>query len=170
MPLTTNQKGAIAETAITLAAVRQGITVLRPVVEGERYDLVFEIDGRFLRVQCKSARRVRDVVVVRAQTCRRGPSGRLIRSRYVSREIDAVAAYCPDNDTCYAIPIGEVPAGGDIQRRLAPAKNNQRVGLNWASDYEFGAIAQLGERRHGMAEVVGSSPTSSTPPQRPDQC
>ena len=25
-----------------------------------------------------------------------------------------------------------------------------------------GAIAQLGERRHGMAEVVGSSPTSST--------
>ena len=27
---------------------------------------------------------------------------------------------------------------------------------------ELGAIAQLGERRHGMAEVVGSIPTSST--------
>jgi hypothetical protein len=26
---------------------------------------------------------------------------------------------------------------------------------------ELGAIAQLGERRHGMAEVVGSIPTSS---------
>jgi hypothetical protein len=26
----------------------------------------------------------------------------------------------------------------------------------------FGAIAQLGERFHGMDEVVGSSPTSST--------
>ncbi len=26
----------------------------------------------------------------------------------------------------------------------------------------LGAIAQLGERRHGMAEVEGSSPSSST--------
>jgi hypothetical protein len=26
----------------------------------------------------------------------------------------------------------------------------------------LGAIAQLGERRHGMAKAVGSSPTSST--------
>jgi hypothetical protein len=31
--------------------------------------------------------------------------------------------------------------------RLAPAKNNQRVGLKWASEYaDIGAIAQLGER------------------------
>ena len=30
-----------------------------------------------------------------------------------------------------------------------------------AADYTLGAIAQLGERRHGMAEAVGSSPTSS---------
>jgi hypothetical protein len=30
-----------------------------------------------------------------------------------------------------------------------------------AAQYELGAIAQLGERRHGMAEVEGSSPSSS---------
>jgi hypothetical protein len=35
----------------------------------------------------------------------------------------------------------------------------------WAALYDVlapGAIAQLGERLHGMQEVVGSSPTSST--------
>ena len=51
-----------------------------------------------------------------------------------------------------------------LHLRLAAARNGQRACINLASDFEFrGAIAQLEERRHGMAEVVGSSPTSSTP-------
>ena len=33
-----------------------------------------------------------------------------------------------------------------------------------AADYRLGAVAQLGERRHGMAEVRGSIPLSSTSP------
>jgi hypothetical protein len=52
---------------------------------------------------------------------------------------------------------------------LSPAKNNQKERINWAKDYEFaatlgplGAVAQLGERRHGMAEATGSSPVGST--------
>src|SRR5439155_5561924 len=57
-----------------------------------------------------------------------------------------------------------------IQLRLGPTANNQRHGINWAADYEFaaklggrpGAIAQLGERVHGMHEVAGSSPAGST--------
>jgi hypothetical protein len=32
-----------------------------------------------------------------------------------------------------------------------------------AADHALGAIAQLGERLHGMQEVAGSSPASSTP-------
>jgi hypothetical protein len=38
--MTTDQKGAIAETAVAHAAVKLGIDVYRPVVEGGRYDLV----------------------------------------------------------------------------------------------------------------------------------
>jgi hypothetical protein len=52
-----------------------------------------------------------------------------------------------------------------IHLRLTPPDNNQPACINLADRFAFdGAIAQLGERRHGMAEVVGSSPTSSTPP------
>ena len=48
--------------------------------------------------------------------------------------------------------------------RLSSPQNGQRASLNLAVDFEFpGAIAQLEERGHGMAEVVGSSPTGSTP-------
>jgi prevent-host-death family protein len=55
-----------------------------------------------------------------------------------------------------------------VNLRLVPPKNGQRAALIWAADHQLsGAIAQLGERCHGMAEVVGSSPTGSIP-QRTD--
>jgi hypothetical protein len=50
--LTTNDKGLVAELAIEFAAVRLGVTVLRPN-EHTRYDLGFDIGGRIWRVQCK---------------------------------------------------------------------------------------------------------------------
>jgi hypothetical protein len=50
--LTTDQKGAIAEQAIALAAMELGIGVFRPLAP-ERYDLIFDLDGRLLRIQCK---------------------------------------------------------------------------------------------------------------------
>ena len=61
--LTTNQKGAIAETAIAHAAIELGIQVLKPWVE-DRYDLVFDLPDRFVRVQCKTAVRRGDVLVM----------------------------------------------------------------------------------------------------------
>ena len=54
--MTTNQKGAIAETAVAHAAIKLGIDVYRPVAEGGRYDLIFVLDDDLLRVQCKWAR------------------------------------------------------------------------------------------------------------------
>lgn len=42
----TNIKGAIAEQAIVLAAVKLGIPVLKPVSEHGRTDLALEIGGR----------------------------------------------------------------------------------------------------------------------------
>jgi prevent-host-death family protein len=52
--------------------------------------------------------------------------------------------------------------------RLTPPRNGQRACITRAEDFAFeGATAQLGERRRGTAEVVGSSPTSSTSRDQP---
>jgi hypothetical protein len=51
--LSTDQKGNIAEAAIIVAAVKLGVDVYRPVGEGGRYDMIFEVDDRLFRVQCK---------------------------------------------------------------------------------------------------------------------
>jgi hypothetical protein len=76
-------------------------------------------------------------------------------------EIDALAAYCLSLDKIYLLPISLVAGRRAVSLRLAPTKNNQRLGIHWAAKYELGAIAQLGERLHGMQEVAGSSPASS---------
>ncbi len=48
---------------------------------------------------------------------------------------------------------------------VAVASASMLACITLADDFDFaGAVAQLGERRHGMAEVRGSSPLSSTPP------
>ena len=154
-------KGAIAEAHITAAAVERGIVVLKPLVEGRRDDVVFDIGRRLLRVQCKWAARKDGVLVVHTGGCRHTPRG-CIRTTYDASEVDAIAAYSPDTGRCYFLPIGEVAGRHVVHLRLRPAANNQRVAIKYAAQYEFGAIAQLGERRHGMPEVEGSSPSSST--------
>src|SRR5919199_130761 len=106
--LTTNQKGAAAETAITHEAIKLGIEVYRPVAEGGRFDLIFAFDDASLaRVQCKWAPLHRGAVTVRSYSCRRAAEGQRIRS-YTAEEIDAIAAYCPQNQRCYYIPVAKV--------------------------------------------------------------
>ena len=161
-----NIKGAVAELAIAKAAAELGLPVYGPLTEHGRYDLVIEIAGRPLRVQCKWGKLDIEhrVVIVSLSGSRLTPRG-YVRSCYSAEEIDFVAVYCGGNDECYLLPIETVEGRRHIQLRLAPARNGQRAHVNLASDYSFrGAIAQLEERCHGMAEVVGSSPTSSTPP------
>ena len=160
--LTTNQKGAIAETRIVAAAVALGMQVYRPVVEGGRYDLVLDAGGRLIRTQCKWANRCGDVVVVRTRTSRHTPRG-YVRATYSTADVDGVAAYCDDTGDCYFVPIQLVQGRVSVSLRLLPARNNQKVLVHWAADYRLGAIAQLGERLTGSQEVGGSNPPSSTP-------
>ena len=166
--LTSDQKGNIAEAAVVAAAIKLGIDVYRPVGEGGRYDMIFDLDDRLVRVQCKWAPRHGDVIVLRCYSARRNRDG-LLRRVYLAGEIDAFAAYCDELGQCYFVPFEQFIARTEVRLRLGPCKNNQARGVNWARDYEFaarlgrpGAIAQLGERVAGSHEVAGSSPAGST--------
>jgi PD-(D/E)XK endonuclease len=162
--LSSNQKGAIAETKIAAAATELGVPVLRPIVEHGRYDLAFEVGGQILRVQCKwgSLDERASVVRVNLQTCRHTPKGYVYGS-YSASEIDAVAVYCRDLDRCYLLPMSLVEGRRGVHLRLTPPLNGQRACLNHEEQFRFpGAIAQLGERLRGTQEVAGSSPAGST--------
>jgi prevent-host-death family protein len=164
--LSTNRKGAIAETAIAAAATKLGVSVLRPIVDHERYDLAFEIGDRILRVQCKWGRLDEDgaVVHVQLQGSWLSPTAGYVRSSYSEEEIDLVAVYCEPLDRCYLLPSSLVADRRAISLRLTPPKNGQRACLNLAVDFELpGAVAQLEEHLPGRQGARGSSPLSSTP-------
>lgn len=134
MELTTDQKGAIAEAAVAFTAIRLGIGVLRPLSDGHRYDLVFDLHGELLRVQCKWALYRNGVVSVYCYSSRRARAG-LVRTPYGRDEIDAIAAYSAELDRCFYVPAVTAASRTFIHLRVTPARNNQRAGINWADDY-----------------------------------
>ena len=101
------------------------------------------------------------MLIVNLESRRHTPHG-YVRTMYDRTEIDAVAAYSQELKRCYWLPIDVVEGMRAISLRLTPAANNQQLAINFAADYELGAIAQLGERVTGSHEVAGSSPASST--------
>ncbi len=161
MDLTPDQKGGIAELAIASKANQLGIGVSRPMVEGLRYDLIFDWHLGLQRIQCKWATLVGGAVAIRPFSCRRTSGGAQLKRSYSAADIDAIAGYCLELDEIWVLPIGEFPQQRAIHLRLTTAKNNQRSGVTLAEPYRLGAIAQLGERRRGTAEVGGSSPPGS---------
>src|SRR2546423_9078223 len=136
--MTTDQKGTIAETSIIAAAAKLGVGVLKPISDGLRYDLVFEVAFRLIRVQCKWAQLRGAVVVVPLRSCRRTREGYLRRS-YTVDDADAVVGYCADLERCFWIPIEVIADRPQIMLRLEPARNNQRLRINWAEDFDFTA-------------------------------
>lgn len=156
-----NHKGNVAELAIAKEAAELGLSVLKPLTEHERYDLALGIGDRLLRVQCKWAPKVDGVVAVKLTSSWYGPSG-YVRRNYSADEIDAVAAYCQELDECFLVPVDMVAGQGRLHLRIEPARNGQRAALHFAEKYRLGAVAQLAERRYGIPEAEGSSPSSST--------
>jgi hypothetical protein len=111
--LTTNQKGAIAETAIAHAAIKLGIEVYRPVAEGGRFDLIFAFpDASPGRVQCKWAPLVNGTVAIRSYSARRAREGvlhlRLEPAR--NNQVDRVN-YAPGYELGAIAQLGERVAG-----------------------------------------------------------
>jgi len=87
--MNSNAKGAVAEQAIVLAAMKAGIPVLRPIAQHGRTDLALDIDGELLRVQVKWGRLSAsgDVVIVLLRTSRCTTHGH-VRRTYGRGEVD----------------------------------------------------------------------------------
>ncbi len=162
--LNSDDKGAVAELAIALAAAKLSVPLWRPLREHSRADLVLEIGGRLQRVQYKwgALSPDGDVIKVRIGGCWFSPHG-YVRTTYAPDEVELFGVYCAELDRCFLLPVELLAGRHDIWLRLTPPRNRQQSCITLASDFDFGgAIAQLGERVTGSHEVAGSSPASST--------
>lgn len=116
------------------ALVRAGRAVFLPVFSAhDRVDLVYmDVDTeRMTRVQCKTARRIRDVLYFR--TC--SNTANLPRD-YVGH-VDEFGVFAPDTDLVYLVPAAGLPSRA-CSLRLSATRNGQATGVRWARDYELG--------------------------------
>lgn len=129
--MNTKRKGDITELKVLIKLLEHGFNVSVPVGDNTRYDLIFENDGIFYRVQCKTGR-FRDGRVI-FNTVSHHPRDYTKVSSYVG-DVDYFGVYC--NDKVYLIPI-EFHAQGEIRLMLNRPKNNQRKKIKMAKWFEI---------------------------------
>ena len=132
----TSQSGEVCRAQIIAALTLQGKTVLLPLGDFQRYDLVVDDGGRFLRVQCKMGQLTGGAVHFHPCSIdSRSETGRCVRRGYAG-QVDLFGVYCQQVNKCYLIPVEIAPATG-CYLRIVPAKNGQQQGIRWAKDYEI---------------------------------
>jgi len=132
--MTNKERGDRSEAAFTLTLVKYGYTVLTPIGQNHRYDVVIEWnDGSFKKVQCKTGRLEREGTVLVFNACS-NPWG-LKRTNYRG-QADYFGVYCPEIDRSFLIPVGDAGVSS-MQLRLGETKNNQQKGVRFAKDYEL---------------------------------
>ena len=128
--------GDVTEGQILAALLRFGKVVLVPFGDNQRYDFVVDENGLFVRIQCKTGKLKRGAV--HFSTCSSYMHRNCGKKSYLG-EVEFIGVYCPQNDECYMIPIGDCPTR-EMSLRLEPSKNNQTKNTKNASDYEFSII------------------------------
>jgi PD-(D/E)XK endonuclease len=128
--------GQRTEAAILSELVRLGYSVLLPFGVNQRYDLVLDLDGKFVRAQCKTGRFRNGVVIFSTKSVR--SNTRQVLMRDYSGEADVFLVHCTDTGRVYCVPVEQAPTGY-MSLRVEPTLNGQKNRVRWASDYELPA-------------------------------
>ena len=135
--MNTKVVGEHSESMVLAALVRTKPCVLLPWGDNQRYDLVFEENGKFNRVQCKTGLLAGGAVrfPTRSSYAHRGRSSRGYRG-----EVDYFGVCCPQTDKVYLVPIDDTAGDRETSLRVDPPRNGQRSNIRWAKAYELSAL------------------------------
>ena len=124
-------KGYIAEMAVASRFLRMGWRVLFPFGENNRYDLVAEKDGEFVRIQVKYVTPRNGALDINCRS-----SNNWSVDKYTTKQIDTIAVYDSKNCNIYFVPSARLNSSR-IKLRIKAAKNKQRSKINKADDFLF---------------------------------
>jgi hypothetical protein len=128
--------GQRTEAAILAELVRRGYRVLVPFGTNQRYDLVIDLDGAFVRVQCKTGRLRNGSIVFSTKSVQTNTRRSLFRG-YLG-DADLFMVHCPQNGGIYVMSVADAPKGYGYLR-VGPTRNRQARRVRWAKDYELPA-------------------------------
>lgn len=130
----TKTKGSIAEMAIAARLLQDGWKVLLPIGENNRYDLVAERGGKFVRIQVKYVTPKNGVLDV---NCRSSNNWSVLH--YSPEEIDAIGVYGSNDGATYFIPVNKINRSS-FKLRITETKNKQVRGIHGAKNYSSSIV------------------------------
>ena len=129
-------KGDLAEMMVAADLLRRGHKIAIPYGEDWDFDLILCRDGSLERVQVKHSASRDNVLPVNCRSHSLTNGHVRAVKRYTSTSIEWLAVYDSTTGRCFYVPSSELGEGRAlIHLRLGPARNGQRRGVRWASDY-----------------------------------
>lgn len=138
----TKTKGSYGELFIMAQAVNRGYTVCVPYGDNQRYDLLFERNGTYNRVQVKYLLPTDGKIKFSMWTVTHnkdvGDTRAYKRVRYTSEEVDTYAVMNADTHVVYMIPVRDVEHQSTITLRTDRTMQYRKCALaRWADEYTW---------------------------------
>ena len=133
--MTSKDIGNITEVSCMLEFMKLGYPVLTPYGDCQRYDFVVEINGKFYRIQSKTANDTyidEGYIVFRCDNTTT-KNGKVVHHSYDENEIDYFSTFY--NGKFYLVPVNE--CSREKRLRFTAPKNGQTRGITFASEYEL---------------------------------
>lgn len=131
MNMDTKQIGNITELEVLTYITKLGYQVSIPFGDRERYDQIWDIKGKLLKIQVKTSHGDEDCIKFSCRSSHR-KDGKCVNTTYTADEIDYFATYW--NGKCYLVPVTEVSREKTL--RFKPPKSGQTKGISFAEKYE----------------------------------
>lgn len=133
----TNTKGKITELEVLSYVIKKGYSVSIPFGDKDRYDQIWDIDGKLYKVQVKTSS-LKDNGTYLEFACYTVCNGK--KHTYLKEEIDLFATYY--NNQVYVVPIEECSTNKRL--RFTSTRPNQ-PNISWAKDYTFEEVFEKNE-------------------------
>lgn len=140
----TNTIGLITEMQVATYVISKGYSVSVPYGDKNRYDQIWDINGKLLKIQIKTSRWYERYTQKEAFTfsCKssytKGQDRGVVTKTYTEDEIDYFATFFEGQ--CYVVPISECKGVQKILRFSSNAKN--QANINWAKNYTFQEVIE----------------------------
>ena len=131
--------GENSEAQIMACFLKHGKVVLQPFGDNQRYDMVVDENGNFIRVQCKTGlmeKRLGGRAFV-FPTCSTNWNTR--KNKTYEGDADVFAVYLREDDSVYIIPVESAPKKSCIIRMKKSSRHRVAKGkvTRMAEDYIF---------------------------------
>ena len=136
---TTQKKGTLTELHCILDLTELGIRTLTPTDEASKYDVVADLNGKFIRIQCKTSTWATDTKEAKTAfyintCCSTTNTKQTLRYKYSKNDIDYFYTWFQGQG--YLVSIEEA-TGLTFRWRYEYPSSNQKQGIHIANEYKI---------------------------------